>query len=239
MLYSSRLVYREEVACATIAIRAERPPNFAFRAGVYVDLMVPNLAEEDPEGPSRGLSIASPPGASYLEFILRLRDTPYKRALASMPLGSPLLVEGPYDDLKLDPRTERALVLIAGGIGIAPFLSFLREAAVERRAPEITLFYSNRRPEDTVALEELEHLQTEIPGFRLVATMTRMAESEHAWKGETEHLGLAFFRRYLPALVGPLYSISGAPTFIAEVRGALRGTGVPEDDLRIELFTGY
>jgi ferredoxin-NADP reductase len=239
MLYSSRLVHREEVACATIAIRAARPPDFAFCAGAYVDLMVPDLAEDDSEGPSRGLSITSPPGASYLEFILRLRDTPYKRALASMPLGAPLLIEGPYDDLKLDPRTGRALIFIAGGIGIAPFLSVLREAAEAKRALNATLFYSNRRPEDTVALEELDRMQSEIPGFRLVATMTRMAASEHVWTGETEHLGLDFFRRYLPALVGPLYYISGAPTLIAELRMALRTAGVPEKDLRIELFTGY
>jgi ferredoxin-NADP reductase len=239
MLYSSRLVHRKEVACATIVIEVARPPGFSFEAGAYVDLMVPNLADDDPQGPSRGLSIASPPGADHLEFLLRVRDSPYKRALATMPMGTPLIIEGPYDDMRLEPESGRELVFIAGGIGIAPFLSILREAAAEGRALSATLFYSNRRPEDAVALAELERLQAKVPGFRLLTTMTRMPDSAQEWAGETEHLSAAFFERHLPAMVGPLYYISGAPTLISGLRMALLGAGVPLEDIRIELFTGY
>jgi ferredoxin-NADP reductase len=156
-----------------------------------------------------------------------------------MPLGTPLVIEGPYDDMRLDPESGKELVFIAGGIGIAPFLSILREAAAEGRGLQATLFYSNRRPEDTVALAELERLQGEIPGLRLVTTMTRMPDSAQEWAGETEHLGVVFFERYLPTLVGPLYYISGGPTLISGLRMALLGAGVPLGDIRIELFTGY
>jgi ferredoxin-NADP reductase len=204
-----------------------------------VDLLVQDLADEDPQGPSRGLSIASPPGARHLEFLLRVRASPYKQALATMPLGTPLVIEGPYDDLRLDPGSGRELVFIAGGIGIAPFLSILREAAAAGRPLSATLFYSNRRPEDAAGLAELDRLQTKLPGFRLVTTMTRMPESAREWAGETEHLGAAFFKRFLPAMVGPLYYISGAPTLISGLRMALLGAGVPLEDIRIELFTGY
>jgi ferredoxin-NADP reductase len=239
MPYQSKLLHRAEVAYQTISIQVERPSGFTFEVGQFVDLGVPDRAADDPQGPSRSLSIASAPGAGHLEFLMRLRDTPYKRALATMPIGAPLVIEGPFDDFLLPARSWRELVFIAGGIGIAPFLSVLRDAAAERRELRVTLFYSNRRPEDTVALDELRGLQSEIPGFRLVATMTRAAESALGWEGETEHLGIGLFERYLPDVVGPDYYISGAPTLISELRMALLGAGVANDAVRIELFTGY
>lgn len=239
IFYSSRLIAREEVAHETLAVRIERPAGFEFQAGEYVDLTIPGLRERDLLGPIRSLSIASPPRADYLEFILRQRETAFKRALATYPLGTELELEDPFNNLRLDPESEREQVFIAGGIGVAPFLSAVRGAAQAMRPLRATLFYSNPRPEDTVALGELERLQGEIPDFRLVATMTRMAESARTWTGETERLGVPLFERYLPALVGPAYFIAGAPTLIAALRMALLDAGVGYDDIRIELFTGY
>lgn len=227
------------VAHETLAVRIERPSGFSFRPGAYVDLTIPGLRERDLLGPVRSLSIASPPQAGHLEFIVRQRESAFKRALATYPLGTELELEGPFDNLKLDPESEREQVYIAGGIGVAPFLSAIRWAALAHRPLRATLFYSNPRPEDAVALDELERLQDEIPGFRLVATMTRMTESARTWTGETEHLGIPLFERYLDELVGPRYLIAGAPTLIAELRMSLLDRGVGYDDIRIELFTGY
>lgn len=239
MFYSTRLIGREEVAHETLAVRVERPAGFAFRSGEYVDLTILGLQERDALGPIRSLSISSAPQADYLEFIVRQRETAFKRALATYPLGTELELEGPFDNLKLDPESEREQVLIAGGIGVAPFLSAVRGAALARRGLRATLFYSNQRPEDAVALDELERLQGEVPGFRLVATMTRMAESARSWTGETERLGVPLFKRYLTDLVGPAYFIAGAPTLITELRMELVTEGVKFEDIRIELFTGY
>lgn len=239
MFYSSKLIAREEVAHETLAVRIERPAGFTFLSGEYVDLTIRGLEERDALGPIRSLSIASPPQADYLEFILRQRETAFKRALAAYPLGTELELEGPFNNLKLDPESERKQVFIAGGIGVAPFLSAVRGAALAGRGLRATLFYANQRPEDAVALDELERLQGEIPGFRLVTTMTRMAESARPWTGETERLGVPLFERYLPALIGPAYFIAGAPTLITELRMALLDAGVGYDDIRIELFTGY
>lgn len=239
MFYSSRLIAREEVAHETLAVRVERPAGFTFQSGEYVDLTITGLRERDALGPIRSLSIASPPQADFLEFILRMRETAFKRALATYPMGTELELEGPFNNLKLDPESEREQVFIAGGIGVAPFLSAVRGAALAGRGLHATLFYSNQRVEDAVALDELERLQDEIPGFRLVATMTRLAESARPWSGETAHLGVPLFQRYLPGLVGPAYFIAGAPTLITELRMALVAAGVGYDDIRIELFTGY
>jgi len=239
MFYQSRLIEREEVAHATIAVRIERPDGFEFRAGQYIDVMARDLPFQDALGPVRSLSIASPPGEDHLELVMRVRDTAFKQALATLPPGGELAIEGPFDDLGFDPAPGRELVFIAGGVGITPFLSVLREAARDGRELRATLFYSNQRPEDAVGLDELRRFEDEIPGFRLVATMTRIGESARAWDGETGRIGIELLERHLPSIVGPAYYMAGSTPFVSELMNAIVEAGVEFEDIGVEAFTGY
>ncbi|HET7276282.1 MAG TPA: FAD-dependent oxidoreductase [Longimicrobiaceae bacterium] len=239
MLHSTRLRHRKLVAHETLAIGVDRPGEFDFEAGQYADLTVFNAGDRDALGPIRSLSIASVPGADYLEFIMRVRDTAFKRSLATLPVGADLLVEGPFDDLGFSRENGREMVFIAGGVGIAPFMSVLRETAAAGGELPATLFYSNRRPEDAAYLEELRRLEDDISGLRLVPTMTGMAESSLEWEGETARLEMDLLERYLPSIVGPSYYIVGSPTLISQMRRTLTGAGVPDADIGLEMYSGY
>ncbi len=171
-------------------------------------------------------------------LVVRLRDTAFKRALATMPLGAPLQVEGPFDDLRLEGATGRPLALVAGGVAIAPFLGFLRQAASAGRWLQATLFYSCRRPEDAPFLQELIALSRAVRGLRVVPTMTRL-DSSSDWAGERRRLGLGLFGAYLPALVGPAYRIAGSSRLISQLTRELERAGVPLGDVEIEMYTSY
>jgi ferredoxin-NADP reductase len=238
-MHPSRLVHRELVAERTLAWMVERPAGFGFHAGQYVDVTLPEPLFDDVLGPTRSFSIASAPSEEHLLLLMRLRDTAFKRSVAEMPLGAPVLQDGPADDLALDTRADRPVVFLAGGVGIAPFLSVLREVAVGEGALEATLFYSNRRPEDAAYLEELCVLSTRIAGFQCIPTMTRMWESVRSWPGETERLSAAMLARHLPTLVGPRYYLAGSTTFISWLCQDIERAGVPGGDIRIEMYTGY
>ncbi len=96
----------------------------------------------------------------------RMRDTPFKRMLKVMPIGASVKIEGPFGDLTLPNNASRAVVLLAGGIGITPFRSMLVRAAKEKLQHRIFLFYSNWRPEDAPFLEELQLLERENPNYK-------------------------------------------------------------------------
>lgn len=102
-----------------------------------------------------------------------------------MPDGAPARIEGPFGSLTLHNKRDRAAVFMAGGIGITPFMSILRHAAHSRLEQRLILLYSNRRPEDSAFLSELQRLEGDHRNFRLVATLTRMRESRLPWMGET------------------------------------------------------
>jgi ferredoxin-NADP reductase len=238
-IYTSRLLRRTAVAHETLECVIERPSGFSFRAGQYVDVTLPDPPCDDLLGPTRSFSIASAPDERDLLLLMRLRDTAFKRAMACMPLGSALLLDGPVDDLSLSASDDRSAVYLAGGVGVAPFLGAIRHAAAQAHELNATLFYSNRRPEDAAYLDELERLARDVKSFRFVPVMTGMELSERQWLGEIERIGLPLLERYLPSLRGSYYYLSGSTLFVSGVRQELAKGGVPASDIRIELYTGY
>jgi len=239
MTFRSRLLGSETIAEQTMSFRFARAEGFRFAAGQYLDITLMNAPEQDAEGPMRSFSIASAPDDPELLVVMRMRDTAFKRTLAALRPGAEVIIEGPAGEFVLDEGDQRPRVFIAGGVGIAPFLSMLREASRGDGIGDTTLFYSNRRPEDTVFLPELEALAETVAGFRCIATMTRMAESTGAWSGETAHVDPPMLARYLPSVRGPRYYICGMPELIAGLRYQLERAGVAAGDIMIEMFGGY
>ena len=238
MTHSSPLLERKFVAHETLSILVRRPEAFEFRAGQYVDLTIFGAPHRDALGPTRSMSIASPPGAGHLEFVMRVRGSAFKRNIAEVPLGTEVMIEGPMDDLRFAPD-DREHVFIAGGVGIAPFLSILRETSARGDDLSGTLFYANRRPGDALYLEELERTACTIAGLRIVPTMTADRDSIEGWAGERERPGAALLRKHLSELVGPAYYIAGSPMFISHLRRVLLAEGVSDVDIGLEMYAGY
>ncbi len=217
----------------------EKPANFVFKAGQFLELTLTSPPETDSEGDSRAFSIASAPHEDMLMVATRMRDTAFKRVLGSMPLESQVKIEGPFGDLVLHNSQARAAVFLAGGIGITPFRSMVVRAAKEQLPHHLFLFYSNRRPEDAPFLEELKGLERVNPNFKFVATMTDMARSGRSWDGETGYLDDGMLSRYLKSAASPIYYIAGPPAMVTALREMLNHAGVDDDDIRMEEFPGY
>ena len=129
--------------------------------------------------------MASPPFEDRLMVATRMRDSAFKRALKRIPLGTTVKIDGPSGSLTLHKNSSKPAVFLAGGIGITPFLSIVRQAAKDKLPHRLHLFYSNRRPEDAPFLDTLTELQRANPNFRFVPTMTEIEKSQQKWTGET------------------------------------------------------
>ena len=237
--YEVKLRSRAEVALGTMAFHFDKPPGFVFKPGQAIDLVLAATPGAEAQAARHTFSLASAPFEGQLEIATRMRDSPYKRALASLPVGSAVAFEGPFGSLTLHKDPDRAAVFVAGGIGITPFLSMLRQAAHDRRPQPLALLYSNRRPEDAAYLDELDRLARESDRFRLVATMTEMAKSSRPWEGETRMIDadlIAVAARGLPA---PIYYVAGPPAMVEGMRKSLNNAGIEDDDIRSEEFYGY
>ena len=237
--YRPKLLNRVEVAEGTMAFHLEKPSRFDFKPGQTADFTLMDPPETDSEGNTRTFSIASAPFENELMFVTRMRDTAFKRSLKKIPLGTELQMSLPMGSFTLHKNSAKPAVFLAGGIGITPFFSVVRQADHDRLAHKLYFFYSNHRPEDAPFLDVLKNLETTNPNFRFIGTMTDMPRSKKAWDGETGYIKKELLSKYLSNLPGPVYYIAGPPAMVAAMREMLVTAGVDEDDVRTEEFAGY
>ncbi|WP_447971295.1 ferredoxin--NADP reductase [Nitrospira sp. M1] len=234
-----RFIACREVADKTMALYFERPADFSFKAGQFIDLMLLDPPETDSAGNTRALTIASAPSENCLMVVTRVRDSAFKRVLMNMPLQTMVNIEGPYGHLTLPEQAARPLVFLAGGIGIAPFRSMLIDAAANQRTHRFTLLYANRRLEDAPFFHELEDLQGTLSNYTFVGTMTQPAQARDPWLGETGYVDQAMLMRHVPGIDSPIYYIVGSSAMVSGCRSMLRKAGVRDHDIRTEEFVGY
>lgn len=228
-----------EIAFNTLAVHLEKPQGFAFEAGQFIEATLIDPPETDNEGVSRAFTIASAPYEADLIFATRLRDTAFKRGLKAAIAGEKIDIDGPFGSFTLHKDASRPSVFLAGGIGITPFRSMLRQAIEEQRPHQFFLFYSNHRPEDASFLEELQQLEKHTSRFTLIATMTDSRKSREQWTGHTQRINKEMIAQHVGSLASPIYYIAGPPAMVRATQALLRGSGVDVESIRAEEFGGY
>ena len=227
--YDILLKGHQDVAAGTLAFRFTKPPGFTFKPGQSVTLV---LTDPPPEANSkqRIFSLVSAPFEAELVIATRMREgSAFKRALKSLPAGAKLQLRGPRGVMTLHEERSRAAVFIAGGIGITPFMSMLRQAAHDRLDQRLLLICSNRKPEDTPFLAELQALAPQYENFRMLA---RMTEQDGFVDAET-------IKNFVGDTAAPVYYLAGPPAMVDAMKTVLRDSGVSDSDVRSEQFYGY
>jgi ferredoxin-NADP reductase len=229
---------KREVAKGTLLVVFDlRGEEVDFIPGQYfwVELLDPPY--DDERGPRRHISVVtSPTERGVLGLATRLRDSAFKRTLAGLELGDEVEVEEPKGNFLLPPETDRDYVFVAGGIGITVFRSMLRYIRDQNLPYRVTLVYSNRDRESAAFLDELEELERDVAGLRVVLTMTQ----DDGWEGESRRIGPELLLDYLGEDLGRYtYLVAGPPRMVEGVSEAIAAAGVPEDQVLASRFAGY
>lgn len=228
-----------EVAERTAAFFLERPESFAFEAGQYMDVTLPEPPEEAPADDSRTFTIASAPSETGLMFATRLRTSGFKKKLMTLSPGDKLRINGPSGSFVLRPPRRDATVFVCGGIGVTPFRSILLERLPKEPSRRFVLLYSNRRPRDAAFVEELLALEKRHSNFRFVQTMTQVAESSREWQGLTGHISEKTLRHAVGSPENADYYVAGPPGMVEAVVSLLEQSGVSAGSVYREDFSGY
>jgi ferredoxin-NADP reductase len=103
----------------------ERPQKFMYDAGDWMDV---ELHGQKFRGGTT-YSFSSSPSEPNLMITFREGISPFKKALAGLQPGDSARITQYGNDYGFRLRDNRSNVLIAGGVGIAPFRSMLQEVA--------------------------------------------------------------------------------------------------------------
>ena len=201
----------------------DRPMQFL--PGQYVNVSVPGT------GKHRSYSFSSAPGATAASFLIRnLPGGVMSSYLANAQTGERVTVTGPMGAFYLRPITRPQLWL-AGGTGLAPFLSMLEQVAEVGTDQPITLYYAVTRAADLVELARLEALAAQIGTLRLI-TILAAPEEGHPRKGfVTDHLTA----EDLCAGDADVY-LCGPPPMVDAVRAHFAKLGITPASFHFEKF---
>jgi ferredoxin-NADP reductase len=201
---------------------------FAYRAGQSASI------SEDPAQPGTPYSMASAPcetaATGYLEFLVKVDGSNrFGARVSHLEPGIPLSVGPAVGRFTVaDPQTRHPLLFIAGGTGIAPLRSMIRECLHAGRRDPIALVYSARTPEEFAYVEELRSLDA---GGRIALTLTLTGDAQE-WRHARGRTG----DKHLADLATPhtLCFICGPPSMVTDVPQALIRLGVPREQIRTE-----
>lgn len=238
-IYKIKLTRKREIADGTMAFHFTKPEGFAYRAGQSADCTLINPAETDAEGDTRAFSLASAPCEQELMLATRMRDTAFKRILQAMEPGMELTLDAPHGSFTLHNNARIPAVFLTGGIGVTPIRSIVLQAAHDKAAHRVFVFYSNKKPEDAAFLQELMQSAATNPNHTFVGTMTQMEQSSREWHGETGFISKDMLLRYIDDLTLPIYYVDGPPAMVNAMRKLLNEAGVDDDNIRTEEFSGY
>lgn len=167
----------------SFGLRVKLAKPVGFLPGQYVNVTVPGT------GKHRSYSFSSAPGAAEASFLIRnLPGGVMSTYLgANAQPGDAVTLTGPMGAFYLRP-IERAQLWLAGGTGLAPFLSMLEQVAEQGTDHPITLYYAVTRAADLVELERVQRLADKI-GNVTVMTILAAPEDAHERKGfVTDHV---------------------------------------------------
>ncbi|MEV4172748.1 hypothetical protein [Nonomuraea sp. NPDC049709] len=159
--YEVQTVHRLTPTTAEVILRPRKHRRLTFTAGqfVFVTFRQHGLREPHP------FTISSAPAEQAIRLTIKASGDYTSRLRLTLRAGCRATVEGGYG--MLDYRTGGPRQLwIAGGIGITPFLSWLRDMPDDNDR-QITLFYTVRHVDEALYWEEVRAHAGTHPGVRV------------------------------------------------------------------------
>lgn len=204
----------------------------AWQAGQYMNLTMPDVA---PVFADRILTIASAPHEQLLQFTTLLTPSPFKQKLHSLPVGAEIEADQLGGDFTYDlssvilnsiqdPINIKRL-FIAGGIGITPYLSIIRDRLHKKQPINATLLYAGkdeRRP----FVDELQQVAKNDPTLVI---------KEYA----QTRLTLQQLKNDIPNIADYTVYLAGSQKFSETLGEGLIAEGFPRQQIKYDYFDGY
>jgi ferredoxin-NADP reductase len=202
------------------SFESERPLDFV--SGQYVSIAVPGV-QDDPRGPSRVYTLTSQPGESILKFILKLPEphSPHKEALTQLKPGDLASCQDAMGDLILPKDPSIPLVFVAGGIGVASYVSMIQKLLDTREERPVFFYYALSAKREQLYRELFN-------SYPLTLNMLTIAPN---------HITAQQVLDTSPP--DSFYYLSGSQRFVEGLRAQFEQLGVPRNSIVFDYYDGY
>jgi len=211
------------------------PERIEFTPGQYIQLQAPPYGKQR-ESVFRAYSMSNPPADDRaVETIIRLVPGGICTTWVFTVLaeGDEVDFTGPYGDFRLSD-SDREMVWIAGGSGMAPFWSIIRYMRAQNLRRPCTYFFGAVQKRDLFLTDELNQFAQEHDWFTFVPALSAPAEDDD-WDGETGLITEVVDRHVQDAADKEIY-LCGSPGMIDAAIAVIKPKGVTDDRIFYDKF---
>jgi propane monooxygenase reductase component len=213
------------------------PQGYEFKPGQYSDLMIPGTDEH------RSFSMATTPSTpGQLEFIIkRYPGGRFSGLLENqLKVGDELTLHGPYGTFTIKAGSQRDIVCIGGGAGMAPILSLLKHLAESGSERHVRFYYGARTARDLFYLDEIAEVGSRLADFTFVPVLSEEAGADWASlgvaDGDSGFVTDAVDRRESDLAEAEVY-LCGPPPMVDAAMAMLEGKTVARERIYFDKFT--
>lgn len=234
---SARITEISQVGAGAVrlVLQYEDDPNHGraaeFIPGQFMELTLPGTSI------IRAYSLANTPNwDGTLEFLIRLHPQGVFSAYLNerAKAGDQILVKGPQGSFTADGASQAPRWFIAGGTGVAPMLSMLRQMAEFGDAHECRLFFGVNKQEELFALDAIDDLRKALPHLAVVLCVWKPAQD---WNGFAGTPAAALTAALANGSPRPDVYVCGPPALIEATEAASLSAGVAHDRIFSEQFS--
>ncbi|MGC4806630.1 globin domain-containing protein [Micromonospora sp. DT233] len=214
---------------AVLTARALQHP-LPWRAGQYVSIEVPrhlprvwrtySVANAPNDDNVLEFHVRTPPGAGWVSGALVRRTKP----------GDLLRIAAPMGSMTLDRSSERDVLCVAGGVGLAPIKALVEELTGCNETRWVHVFYGARHADDLYALDGLRELVAAYPWL----SVTPACSEDPDFDGERGDIS-EVITRYGPWTTHDCF-VSGSTRMVRATLRALAEDDVPPPHIRYDTF---
>lgn len=210
-----------------------KPENMPeWQAGQYLNLSMPDVA---PVFSDRILTIASAPHEDLLQFTTFITPSPFKQKLDSLKQGDEIETDQLGGDFTYDAVPSSIIpaqvgistkrLFIAGGIGVTPYLSIIRDRLYKMQPINATLLYAGK-DEKRPFMNELEAAAEQDATFIMNVYSNK-------------RLTLEQLNKDIPDIEKFIVYLAGSQKFSEDLGEGLVATGFPRSQIKYDYFDGY
>ncbi|MFW5837220.1 MAG: FAD/NAD-binding family oxidoreductase [Desulfovibrionaceae bacterium] len=186
-------------------------------------------------------TISCAPEEETLRFTIK-QSGDFTSRVRELAPGTPVQCVGPFGAFCKDIDQHKEIVMVAGGVGITPFLSVLRHFRRTGADNRVVLFWSNKTPADAFAGDELIEMTRELD-LKVVHAFSRTSPEgppPSPAPDRVAHIGGRLTRDVLQEHIrtpDASFYVCGPPAMQESVIAELSACGVDPDKVQKEAFT--
>jgi len=219
----------------TITLKPSKGEVFQYKAGQFGFLRIVGDSISSEMHP---FSISSEPMNKEFVTVTIKKLGDWTSSVSKIKVGDKATLDAPYG--RFIPqlyKSDKATVLIAGGVGITPMLSILRYFYKVDRERHVMLFWGLNDMNEMLCKEEFDKFKSDMKNFTFIPVLA----NDKAFEGEQGYITTEKIERLIKEknyeITQLQYFVCGPPLMQTSVLKGLKTLGIKQNNIHYEKFS--